>query len=132
VTLNVPEFYLKKNGDKYGLLFLFALEGLRRLMETYSNCSIIGLCLSYYYCIIDQHIQKTENNHLFYRDTLSDLYTEDTVTRLNQYWSEDKLKIVLDMILFLSQDQKAECNIKSLETLMENNDVSCRETFLTL
>jgi hypothetical protein len=123
------ESFLKVS-PKYELLFGFALEGLKRLMETYSNCSIIGLCLSYYYCIIDQYLQKTENKHLFYRDSLSDLYTVEMVKRMNSIWSEDKLKIVLDMLLFLSKDQKADCNIKSLETLMENNDLICREAFL--
>ena len=121
-----------KDGPKFDLLFGFALEGLKRLMETYSNCSIIGLCLSYYYCIIDQYLQKTENKHLFYKDTFSDLYTPEMVKRMNSIWSEDKLKIVLDMVLFLSKDQKAECNIKSLETLMDNNDLICRDTFLNL
>jgi len=126
------ESFLKVDCKKYELLFTFALEGLKRVMETYSNCSIIGLCLSYYYCIIDQYLQKTENKHLFYKDTLSDLYTAEIVKRMNSVWTEDKLKIVLDMVQFLSKDQKAECNIKSLETLIENNDLTCRETFLAI
>ncbi len=126
------EIFLKKDGVKFKLLFSFALEGLRRLMETYSNCSIIGLCLSYYYCIIEQYIQKTENTHLFYKDTLSDLYTTETVKRMVNAWTEDKIKIVLEMITFLSQDQKADANIKSLETLMDNHDDSSQETFLTI
>lgn len=126
------ETFLKQNNLKYELLFISALEGIKRLMETYSDCSIIGLCLSYYYCIIDQYVQRTQNKHLFYKDNLSDLYTVETVTKLNQGWSDEKIKIVLEIISFLSQDQKAEHNIKSLESLMENNDVSFREIFLTL
>jgi hypothetical protein len=51
---------------------------------------------------------------------------------MNATWTDDKLKIVLDMITFLSKDQKAECNIKSLETLMDNNDIACRESFLSV
>jgi len=125
------ENYIKKD-KRYETLFVFALEGLRRLMETYSHCSIIGLCLSYYYCIIDQYIQKTENRRLFYKDTMSDVYTEETVKRLNQGWTEEKIKIVLELIHFLSQDQKADVNIVSLETLMDNNDVSSQEIFLMI
>jgi hypothetical protein len=109
-----------------------ALEGLKRLMETYSDCSIIGLCLSYYYCIIDQYIQRTQNARLFYKDNLSDLYTPDLIRHFYQGWTEDKIKIVLDIIAFLAQDQKAEANIRSLETLMDNNDLFFRELFLTL
>lgn len=40
-----------------------------------------------------------------------------------------KIKIVLELITFLSQDQKADINIVSLETLMDNNDVSSQEIF---
>jgi hypothetical protein len=125
------ENYIKKD-NKYASLFGFALEGLRRLMETYSHCSIVGLCLSYYYCIIDQYIQKTENQRLFYKDTMSDIYTEETVKRMNQGWTEEKIKIVLELITFLSQDQKADVNIISLETLMSNNDVSSHDIFLAI
>jgi hypothetical protein len=126
------EAYLKENNMKYALLFMSALEGLKRLMETYSDCSIICLCLSYYYCIIDQYIQRTQNARLFHKDNLSDLYTPDLIRHFQQGWTEDKIKIVLDIVAFLAQDQKAESNIRSLETLMENNDLFFRELFLTL
>jgi hypothetical protein len=33
-------------------LFVFAQNGLKNLIETYKNCSIISLCLNYYYAII--------------------------------------------------------------------------------
>jgi hypothetical protein len=63
---------------------------------------------------------------------MSDIYTEETVKRMNQGWTEEKIKIVLDLITFLSQDQKADVNIVSLETLMENNDASSHEIFLMI
>jgi hypothetical protein len=69
---------------------------------------------------------------LFYKDNLSDLYTLDLIEHFKRGWSEEKIKIVLDIVAFLAQDQKAEANIKSLETLMDNNDVFFRELFLTL
>jgi hypothetical protein len=125
------ENYIKKD-NKYAPLFGFALEGLRRLMETYSHCSIVGLCLSYYYCIIEQYVQRTQNSHLFYKDNLSDLYTPELIQHFKNGWSEEKIKIVLNIVEFLSQDQKAESNIKTLETLMDNNDVFFRELFLSL
>jgi hypothetical protein len=69
---------------------------------------------------------------MFYRDTLTDLYTVDAVKRMNQGWTDEKKKIVLDLIGFLSQDQKADTNMKSLETFIENNDRACAESFLLL
>jgi hypothetical protein len=77
-------------------------------------------------------MKKTENGHLFYRDMMSVVYTDDTVLKLKQAWTEEKQKIVLEMMLFLSKDDKADVNIRSLETILENNDVSNRDLFLQL
>jgi hypothetical protein len=77
-------------------------------------------------------MKKTENGHLFYRDMMSVVYTDDTVLKLREAWTEEKQKIVLEMMLFLSKDDKADVNIRSLETILENNDVSNRDLFLQL
>jgi hypothetical protein len=77
-------------------------------------------------------MKKTENGHLFYRDMMSVVYTDDTVLKLKEGWTEDKQKIVLEMMLFLSKDENADVNIRSLETIMDNNDVSNRDLFLEL
>jgi hypothetical protein len=63
---------------------------------------------------------------------MSVVYTDDTVLKLKEAWTEEKQKIVLEMMLFLSKDDKADVNIRSLETIMENNDVSNRDLFLQL
>jgi hypothetical protein len=63
---------------------------------------------------------------------MSVVYTDDTVLKLKQAWTEEKQKIVLEMMLFLSKDDKADVNIRSLETILENNDVSNRDLFLQL
>jgi hypothetical protein len=77
-------------------------------------------------------MKKTENGHLFYRDMMSVVYTDETVLKLKEAWTEEKQKIVLEMVLFLSKDDKADVNIRSLETILENNDVSNRDLFLQL
>ena len=38
----------------------------------------------------------------------------------------EKIKIILDLITFLSNDSMAENNVKSLETLITNNDLICQ------
>jgi hypothetical protein len=63
---------------------------------------------------------------------MSVVYTDDTVLKLKEAWTEEKQKIVLEMMLFLSKDDKADVNIRSLETILENNDVSNRDLFLQL
>lgn len=121
--------FLKENNEEFKLLFEFALKGIKNLMETYENCSIIGLCLSYYYCIIDNYLKDNEKVCLFYKDYMSSLYTNDILLNLKEVWSEDKKKIILELIQFLSKDQNAESNIKSLETIMENNDEDFKKIF---
>jgi hypothetical protein len=103
-------------------LFTNALTGIKNLTETYKSCSILTLCLNYYYAIIKNFIENTQNDHLFYKDGLTSLYTKELTDSLNAQWSQEKIKVVLDLISFLTNDEMAANNVKSLETIMENND----------
>jgi hypothetical protein len=103
-------------------LFLNALAGLKNLIETYKSCSILTLCLNYYYAIIKNYIENTQNDYLFYKDGLTSLYTKELTDSLNNQWSQEKIKVILDLISFLTNDEMAANNVKSLETIMENND----------
>lgn len=103
-------------------LFINALEGLKNLIETYKSCSILTLCLNYYYAIIKNFIENTQNDYLFYKDGLTSLYTKELTDSLNNQWSQEKIKVILDLISFLTNDEMAANNVKSLETIMENND----------
>jgi hypothetical protein len=103
-------------------LFINALAGLKNLIETYKSCSILTLCLNYYYAIIKNYIENTQNDYLFYKDGLTSLYTKELTDSLNNQWTQEKIKVILDLISFLTNDEMAANNVKSLETIMENND----------
>jgi hypothetical protein len=103
-------------------LFTNALTGIKNLTETYKSCSILTLCLNYYYAIIKNFIENTQNDYLFYKDGLTSLYTKELTDSLNSQWTQEKIKVVLDLISFLTNDEMAANNVKSLETIMENND----------
>jgi len=103
-------------------LFINALAGLKNLIETYKSCSILTLCLNYYYAIIKNFIENTQNDYLFYKDGLTSLYTKELTDSLNNQWTQEKIKVILDLISFLTNDEMAANNVKSLETIMENND----------
>jgi len=107
-------------------LFVYAQNGLKRLSETYRNCSIVSLCLNYYYAIITNYVDQKNNDSIFYQDSLTSLYSPDIITILNDLWTKEKIKIILDLITFLSNDSMAENNVKSLETLITNNDLICQ------
>ena len=110
-------------------LFVYAQNGLKNLSETYKNCSIISLCLNYYYAIITNHVEQKYNDSIFYKDTLTSLYSKEIIDALNEQWTTEKIKVILDLIAFLTNDTMASNNIKSLETIMENNDINCQKIF---
>jgi hypothetical protein len=110
-------------------LFMSAQEGIKRLIETYKNCSIISLCLNYYYAIITNHVEQKYNDSIFNKDSMSIYYTKDLIDSLNEQWYTDKIKVILDLISFLTNDSMASNNVKSLETIMENNDLNTQKKF---
>lgn len=103
-------------------LFACAQKGLINLMETYKTCSIIRLCLNYYYTIITNYVDQIYNETIFHKDTLTAMYSEELVKTLNRQWTPEKIKLILDIVSFLSNDNMASNNVKSLENLMENID----------
>jgi hypothetical protein len=110
-------------------LFVFAQNGLKNLIETYKNCSIISLCLNYYYAIITNHVEQKYNDSIFYKDSITSYYTKELIDTLNDQWTQDKIKVILDLIAFLTHDTTASNNVKSLETIMDNNDLNTQKIF---
>jgi hypothetical protein len=108
-------------------LFVCAQNGLKNLIETYKTCSILTLCLNYYYAIITNYVDQKFNDSIFYKDTMTSLYTKEIIDQLNEQWSTEKIKVILDLISFLTNDSMAANNVKSLETIMENNDVNSQK-----
>jgi hypothetical protein len=103
-------------------LFMCAQNGIKRIIETYKNCSIISLCLNYYYAIITNHVEQKLNDNLFYKDSMTCLYTKEITDNLNEQWTDEKIKVVLDLITFLTRDVMAMNNVKSLENIMDSID----------
>jgi hypothetical protein len=104
-------------------LFHFAQNGLKKLMETYENFSIIKLCFNYYYIIITNNIEDKFNDTFFNKDEITVYYTKERIDKLNEQWTHEKIKIVLDIIHFLTNNPTPSNNIKTLETIMVNNDL---------
>jgi len=82
--------------------------------------------------IITSHLEQKYNEHIFYRDGLSSLYTKEVIDALNMQWSDEKIKIVLDIIGFLLNDASASTNVKSLENIMQTIDQTTQHLFMTL
>lgn len=115
--------------ERLRTLFQCAQKGLERLMETYKTCTIIRLCLSYFHVLIANHVDEVYQDRLFRKDSLTSLYTSSLLGELNAQWTEERMKVVLDLVGFLSNDSMAALNVKSLENIMETIDTQSREIF---
>ena len=104
-------------------LFLCAQNGLKKLIETYKTCSILTITLNYYYVILSNHISQTYNETIFVKDSFTNYYTSNTIETLNKQWTDEKIKVVLDLISFLIKHDDYN-NVKSLETIMEGIDAN--------
>ena len=103
-------------------LFICAQKGVHKLIETYKQCSIITILLNYYYSLLTNHINSTYNDTIFVNDGITPYYTEKYNETLNKQWTDEKIKVVLDIVSFLNQNEYSEHNVKSLETIMEQID----------
>ena len=110
-------------------LFECAKCGLQNLMETYKKNPLICLTLNYYYAIIANNTNGQShltNDNIFREDSLTKYYTEDLVEKFNEQWTDNKIKVVLDLIHFVS-DNDGEHNVGSLENIMIDIDKLCKE-----
>jgi len=103
-------------------LFKCAQNGLIKLIETYKTCAVMRLCLNYYYSLISNHLEERNNVTLFRKDNMSIFYTEDILAKLTKIWSQEKIKIVLNLTTYLSNNDNATTDVKSLETIMDGID----------
>ena len=118
-----------KNEPRMKHLFESAQKGLKKLSDTYKNCSILSICFNYYDTIIKNYVEEKNNDSIFQRDNMSSLYTKELVELLNKQWTHEKIKIILDLISFLTIDNMANDNVKSLENIIENID---KENYIVL
>jgi hypothetical protein len=103
-------------------LFKCAQNGLNKLTETYKSCSMIRICLYYYIALIANYLDEKMNDTLFKKDHMTPFYNQETLNSLYSVWSQERIRIILNLTNFLINDEQAESNVKSLETIMENID----------
>ena len=109
------------------ILFKCAQRGLEKLLETYKNCAIIRLCINYYYTLIANYVDDIFNDKIFHKDGMTPLYGQEIVGHLNGQWTQEKIKVILNLIEFLNGDTMAEDNVKSLENIVNNIDKSTQK-----
>ena len=112
-----------KKASRIKKLFETSQIGLKNLIETYRNSSIVNVCLNYYFSMISNYIDEKNNDNFFQKDNMTSLYTDDVNSKLMELWTDERIKIVLDLVDFLSKDKSALHNVKSLENILDDIDV---------
>ena len=113
-------------------LFKCAQNGILKLIETYKQCSIMRLCLNYYFSLISNHLDETCIENLFRKDNMTPLYTTELVIALNKLWTHDRIHIILNLTAYLISSDRADADVKSMETIMDNIDLETQNVFMTL
>ena len=88
---------------------------------------MIFLCLNYYNTIINNYVEQIYNETIFCKDSMTSLYISEIIDKLNSQWTQEKIKVILDLISFLINDKMASNNVKSLENIMNNIDLETQE-----
>jgi hypothetical protein len=114
------ESFLVKSNTNINVLFLAAIEGLKKLTIQYQEHVSIVHSLYFYQNIILNYLTPKHNPSLFIEDNVTSYYTAPIVSQLNAYWNQDKIKIVLNMFEFISNDAKNKTDI--LEEFMNPVD----------
>jgi hypothetical protein len=109
-------------------LFKCAQKGLSNLSETYKSCSMIRISLNYYSALISNYLDENNNETLFKKDNMSILYTSQLLEKMAKIWTQEKIKIILNLTTFLTNDEHAQSDVKSLETLMNNIDKTVQQS----
>ena len=108
-------------------LFKCAQLGIEKLKETYKDYSTICLSLNYFYIIINNFVEQIYNENIFCKDNMTILYNSEVIEKLNSQWTKEKIKIILDLISFLTNDKLASNNVKSVENIMSNIDTETQD-----
>ena len=109
-------------------LFSCAINGLTKLKETYKSCPVIVLCLNLYIGLIENSLEEYTFDKIFKKDAMTSIYDETTVKCLNGFWTNDRIKVVLDLIEFLCKDYSASNNVQALEIFINNIDSEIGQT----
>ena len=61
---------------------------------------------------------------------MTPFYTPELINKLTKIWIQDKIKIVLNLTTYLSSNDNAETDVKSLETIMDGIDKQVSQTII--
>lgn len=113
----LDELYVNKHPNIKNI-FTNAQKGINNLIETYKKFTIITHTLYLYYNIISNYLDNIYNQNLFIDDVMTTYYKPELLEKLNNSWTSERIKIVLNLIEFINNDSDSEKSVKCLEEFM--------------
>jgi hypothetical protein len=62
---------------------------------------------------------------------MTPLYTTELVSSLHKIWTQDRIKIILNLTSYLNSTTNADTDVKSMETIMDNIDLQTQLIFMS-
>lgn len=115
-----------KNSKEMKELFISAQNGLKKLSETYKNCSLIGISLTHFWCMIQYHViglESEQSLQLFQPNKMSEYYTELFLTNTSSLWTSQTIDAILTLLSSLNSNP---INVNTIETIVTNVDVNIK------
>ena len=120
-----------KELPKMTQLFERALVGIQQLCETYADDNVIRVCLNYYSSLIQNYLGKNYDENLFKIDSMTPHYKKDLVQKLNERWTDEKLKVITEMNEFLMKGAGSNvANDNATTSMAKYDNVMCMQMFM--
>jgi hypothetical protein len=62
---------------------------------------------------------------------MTPLYTTELVSSLYKIWTQDRIKIILNLTSYLNSTTNADTDVKSMETIIDNIDLQTQLIFMS-
>ena len=62
---------------------------------------------------------------------MTPLYTIELVSSLHKIWTQDRIKIILNLTSYLNSTTNADTDVKSMETIIDNIDLQTQSIFMS-
>ena len=118
--------FINNNNCEIKNLFQTAQKGLENLILIYKETQIIVHTLFMYYNLISNYLGENYNKSLFMKDEITALYNDTIVKSLNSKWTNDKIKMLLNMFEFVDKDENNKSSVKCLDEFMVHIDNDTR------
>jgi len=115
--------------EKYKYIFIQSINGIEKLKTVYDKHSIIYHTLELYYNLLNNHIQKIEN-----QNDLPDIGSSPLIEQLQNFWLEKEIIIMINLLQIIeitNNDELKEKYINIAEEIIKIKENKLHNYILT-